>query len=77
MYDDKFSIYEIRAFSVSNLIDGAAVIEAPDPRDFPDSKWSVNNLIENQENRSSVHDKNAITDWDGVGFDAGVVTRSS
>ena len=74
MSDDKFSINEIRAFSVSNLIDGAAVIEAPDPRD---SKWSVNNLLENQENRSSRHDNNTITDWDGVGSNVGVVTRSS
>ena len=33
MFNNIFSINEIRAFSVPNLINGAAVIEAPDSKD--------------------------------------------
>ena len=44
-----FTINEIRAYSVTNLLQGAVVIEAPDPKD---PSFSANNLIENFEARS-------------------------
>ena len=37
-----FTIYEIRVYSVSNLLEGAVVIEAPVPKD---PYFSANNLI--------------------------------
>ena len=63
-------INEIRVFSVINLLEGATVIESPE-------EWEgfvVNNLVENQENRSMNKYNNAITDWDGNGSH---VTRST
>ena len=45
------SINEIRAFTVTNLLDGASVIEAPDPKN---STFVVENLIENLELRSNI-----------------------
>ena len=47
---NSFYIHEIRAYSVPNLLEGSAVIEAPEPKDpaFP-----AKNLIENFENRSA------------------------
>ena len=50
-------VNEIRAFSVTNLLEGAAVIEAPTPKH---SDFGANNLIENLEARSSRQDINAI-----------------
>ena len=44
MADNRFTINEIRAYSVANLLEGAAVIEAPDPKD---PSFSAKNLIEN------------------------------
>ena len=41
---------EIRVFTVTNLLEGAAVIEAPAQKDqspLPSTSWGVNNLIEN------------------------------
>ena len=49
MRDNKFSINEIRVFSVPNLLEGASVIKAPDPKN---SDFGANNLVENQETRS-------------------------
>ena len=69
MWDNEFIINEIRAFSVPNLLEGATVIESPPPKD---TSYSVNNLIENQEARSSRNIENAITDWAG-----NTVTRST
>ena len=56
-------INEIRAYSVTNLLEGAAVIEAPEPKNYD---YIVENLIENQELRSASQDWNPITVWDGV-----------
>ena len=75
MDNNDTAINEIRVYSVPNLMEGAAVIVAPDPKN-QDSKWSVNNLIENQETRSSVQDINAIIDWNGITGASRVVTRS-
>ena len=61
-YDNWFTIYEIRAFSVTNLLEGSAVIEAPEAKH---SDYRVENLIENQETRSSRQDINPITGWNG------------
>ena len=69
-----FQINEVRIYSVLNLLEGAAVIKAPNPKDF---LFSANNLLENQETRSSTQDFNAIIDWDGVTGSSRVVTRSS
>ena len=70
-----FSISEIRAYSsVTNLLEGAALIEAPTPKH---SDFSANNLIENQDTRSARQDINAITDWDGVTGGSRDVTRST
>ena len=44
MYDNLFFINEIRVYSVGNLLEGATVIEAPNPKD---PLLSANNLIEN------------------------------
>ena len=70
--NDEFFINEIRAYSVINLLEGAAVIEASLPKD---ATLSANNLLENQETRSNRQDINAIIDWDGV-FGS-TVTRAS
>ena len=51
--NDEFIINEIRAYSVINLLEGAAVIEAPVPID---PLLDSNNLIENIETRSSRQD---------------------
>ena len=67
-------INEIRAYSGTNLLEGAAVIEAPTPKH---SNYIVDNLIENQDTRSSRQDYNAITAWNGVSGASRVVTRSS
>ena len=45
------SINEIRAFTVTNLLEGASVTEAPDPKN---STFVVENLIENLELRSNI-----------------------
>ena len=66
----RFNINEIRAFSVPNLLEGAAVIEAPTPKH---SDFDANNLIENIDTRSARQDFNAITYWDGI---SSTVTRS-
>ena len=44
MYDNYFVINEIRVYSVDNLLEGATVIEAPNPKG---PLFSANNLIEN------------------------------
>ena len=69
-----FTIFEIRAYSVTNLLEGAVVIKAPDPKD---PTLSANNLIENQEARSGRQDINAIIDWNGLTGGSRVVTRST
>ena len=50
MFDNEWIINEIRAFSVPNLLEGAAVIESPPPKDL---SFGVDNLIKNQESRST------------------------
>ena len=57
-------INELRVYSVINLLEGATVIESPEPKD---STYGANNLVENLEMRSMVSDYNAITDWGGPG----------
>ena len=75
MLDNNFGINEIRSYSsVTNLLEGAALIEAPTPKS---SDFSANNLIENQGTRSITQNINAITDWDGVSGGSRVVTRST
>ena len=74
MSSDNFTLNEIRVFSVPNLLEGSAVIEAPVPKD---PAFSPNNLIENLELRSTTQDFNAITDWDGVAGNSRVVTKAS
>ena len=69
MINSWFSISSLRAFTVTNLLEGATVIEAPDPKH---SDFVATNLVENIETRSSRQDINPITDWDGS-----TVTRSS
>ena len=50
MVDNTFVINEIRAYSsVTNLLEGAALIEAPTPKH---SDFGANNLIENLDTRS-------------------------
>ena len=51
MFDNSFTINEIRVFSVQNLLEDAIVFKAPDPKN---PLFSANNLIENIETRSSV-----------------------
>ena len=65
MFNCQNRIKEIRAFSVQNLLEGAALIEAPDPKD---PLLDAINLIQNFENRSSGQEFNAITDWNGDCF---------
>ena len=50
MTNNFFYINEVRVFSVPNLLVGAAVTEAPDPKH---SDFGANNLVENTETRSS------------------------
>ena len=73
-HDNNYSIVEIRAFSGYNLLEGAAVIEAPDPKDL---SFGANNLLENFELSSSRQDLNAITDWNGLTGGDSIVTRAS
>ena len=73
MTDNQFMVNEIRAYSVINLLEGASVIESPEPSD---STLNVNNLLENQSARSGRQDINAIIDWNGVTGGNRVVTRS-
>ena len=57
MVDNTFVINEIRAYSsVTNLLEGAALIEAPTPKH---SDYGANNLIENLESRSGRQEYNA------------------
>ena len=74
MTQNYFTINEIRAYSVSNLLEGAAVVRAPDPKD---PSFSANNLIENQETRSGRQEFNAIIDWNRLTDGSSVVTRAS
>ena len=56
------------------MLEGAAVIEAPDPKHIT---FGANNLLENFELSSSRQDLNAITDWNGMTGGASIVTRAS
>ena len=73
MTGGNFVINEIRVFSVPNLLEGAAVLEAPASKD---PEFDAINLIDNQETRSNRQEAiyNAITFWDGV---SSSVTRSA
>ena len=73
MFDNSFTINEIRVFSVPNLIEGAAVIKAPAANQ---TKFSAKNLVENQEKRSGRKTINAIIDWNRMTGASRVVTRS-
>ena len=74
MSSNYYAINEIRAFSVPNLLEGAAVIKAPTPKDL---LLDAKNLVENFETRSSRQDFNAIIDWNGVYGSNRVVTRAT
>ena len=50
MFTNEWLVNEVRAYSVINLLEGASVIENPEPIS---STFSAENLVENQETRSS------------------------
>ena len=51
MHDCVYNIDGLRAYSGINLLEGAAVIETPTPKD---DEFSATNLVENLETRSGV-----------------------